>query len=350
MSSEIKKVSAEEFGYKTRAGKIAPLFEGPNGGFYWISGNGSRNYLKPHQIKKGVVRLKVAGTKVVQATKATKTAQKSAVDLQVAIHSDIGHVRKHNEDVTAHVSKDSWHVVGVFDGHGGVETADIVAANLPEELRVICLMDSKRNAISNSAIQRCFVDFDEKMCRKPFVEQIGQSGSTATCLCWHVPTQTIVSANVGDSRTIVFDAEGNILLETRDHKPEDKNEAERIERAGGKITKVVGEPFRVNDSLSMSRSFGDFSAANKRFKHGHLVGPITAEPDVIQIRPVTATSLWAVLASDGLWDVLTVREVVDHVLRVQATTDPKLIVQELVSLALSHKKCEDNVTAVVIKC
>lgn len=65
------------------------------------------------------------------------------------------------------------------------------------------------------------------------------------------PDKYIV-ANAGDSRSVLCRS-GKAIDLSKDHKPEDKTEEDRIRKAGGTIT--MG---RVNGGLNLTRSFGDF--------------------------------------------------------------------------------------------
>lgn len=59
-------------------------------------------------------------------------------------------------------------------------------------------------------------------------------------------------ANIGDSRAVLSRDDTAVPLST-DHKPDVPTEKNRIEKAGGFVK--LG---RVNGTLSLSRSFGDF--------------------------------------------------------------------------------------------
>ena len=67
-----------------------------------------------------------------------------------------------------------------------------------------------------------------------------------------VTTDKYFIANVGDSRAVLSRNQKTIAL-SRDHKPDDAIEKARIKKAGGFVSNG-----RVNDSLAMSRSLGDF--------------------------------------------------------------------------------------------
>jgi serine/threonine protein phosphatase PrpC len=93
---------------------------------------------------------------------------------------------------------------------------------------------------------------------------------------------------------------------SRDHKPDDKLEAEVIINSGGRIDSYRDShgnalgPLRVwlkNEDipgLAMTRSFGDMMAAR--------VG-VTAIPEFTELE-LTSNDKFIVLASDGIWEFL----------------------------------------------
>ena len=58
-------------------------------------------------------------------------------------------------------------------------------------------------------------------------------------------------ANAGDSRCVAS-SRGRAVALSFDHKPDDKNEHNRIKKAGGFVSRG-----RVNHALNISRSLGD---------------------------------------------------------------------------------------------
>ncbi|KAH9324481.1 hypothetical protein KI387_004659 [Taxus chinensis] len=139
------------------------------------------------------------------------------------------------------------------------------------------------------------------------------SGTTAVTLVKQ--GQDLVIGNVGDSRAVLCTrGQDNSLAAvqlTVDLKPNLPGEAERIRRCKGRVFALHDEPevARVwlphNDSpgLAMARAFGDFC-----LKDFGLI----AVPDVSYHR-LTERDEFIVLATDGIWDVLSNKEVVDIV-------------------------------------
>lgn len=120
------------------------------------------------------------------------------------------------------------------------------------------------------------------------------AGSTAiTCL---IKNNRLYCANAGDSRMIAC-VNGKVEVLSDDHKPNNEKEHKRICDAGGFV-----ECNRVNGNLALSRALGDFM-----FKRNLNKIPeeqiVTAYPDVSE-REITEDWEFAVLACDGIWDVL----------------------------------------------
>lgn len=139
------------------------------------------------------------------------------------------------------------------------------------------------------------------------------SGTTAVTLVKQ--GQDLVIGNVGDSRAVlgtrVQDNSLSAVQLTVDLKPNLPGEAERIRQCKGRVFALHDEPevARVwlphNDSpgLAMARAFGDFCLKD--------FGLISV-PDVSYHR-LTERDEFIVLATDGVWDVLSNKEVVEIV-------------------------------------
>ncbi len=79
---------------------------------------------------------------------------------------------------------------------------------------------------------------------------------------------------------------------TVDHKPNSKEERQRIEDAGGVV--VWAGTWRVGGVLAVSRAFGDRPL--KRY--------VIATPD-LRDEVLSSEDEFLILASDGLWDVMS---------------------------------------------
>ncbi|KAH0451078.1 hypothetical protein IEQ34_021770 [Dendrobium chrysotoxum] len=139
------------------------------------------------------------------------------------------------------------------------------------------------------------------------------SGTTAVTLLKQ--GQDLVIGNVGDSRAVLGTRDHNDSLVavqlTVDLKPNLPREAERIKRYRGRVFALRDEPevARVwlpnydSPGLAMARAFGDFCLKD--------FGLISV-PEISYHR-ITEKDEFIVLATDGIWDVLSNKEVVDIV-------------------------------------
>ncbi|RLN71007.1 hypothetical protein BBJ28_00002488 [Nothophytophthora sp. Chile5] len=167
----------------------------------------------------------------------------------------------------------------------------------------------------------------------------------STCLVAMVRDGILHVGNVGDSRAVLSTRKGNAIAMSEDQKPNRKDERQRLEAKGAFITgkpdfmyrmwplkKMLDVP-RVNGSLAVSRSIGDLS----------LKPWISCDPE-IKTHKITKGDQFLILASDGLWDVVTSKAAAQLA---STFTDPQEVAEALVALALARHTF-DNVTVVVI--
>ncbi len=144
-------------------------------------------------------------------------------------------------------------------------------------------------------------------------DDLEYQGSTAVVVIVHVDElghRSLLSANIGDSRAVLSRG-GKAVDLTRDHKPSEEREMARIRAMGEEVEwDPYGELYRVRD-LSLSRAIGDRFAKPV----------VTSEAEIDCIPVVDDEDEFFILASDGLWDVMTSQEVVNFV-RDHLTGDP----------------------------
>lgn len=258
--------------------------------------------------------------------------------------------------------------VGVYDGHGGEQTALLAAKHLlnyivrrPEfdEYRkawktFVAATDCQDGSTSNEnaqllgkAISAGILKFDREL--PELLKDSGlddSSGSTAN-IVFITPTH-LVCANVGDSRAVCRTHEAGIngtqvsVALSEDHKCSLPEEKKRIEAAGGQVLAD-----RVDGCLAMSRALGDFvykdtDTAQSRQK----VSPV---PDIFVKARVDSADELLVLACDGIWDVMSNGEVCDlcALLLSDGERNVGLVVEELLDSCLD-KKSGDNMTAILV--
>lgn len=262
---------------------------------------------------------------------------------------------------------------GVFDGHGGDQVSRFASEHLaglilgqknPFDWRMSpeqCLQWAFQQLDEEwvAACHRCPKTWDEneqdvekekERVQKQKEEKLQQG---TTCLVALVFAGTdgrarVYTASVGDSRAVLSRKERAIELSV-DHKPCRDDEKARIEALGGEVVHRKGT-WRVQGRLAMTRAIGDT----------YLKPYVTSEADVQHIilssvkprytgsekrrRAGKIGDDWLILASDGVWDVLSSQTAVDLVRRC-ATAD------EAAAQLATAAKCRgshDNITALVV--
>ncbi|CAH9118506.1 unnamed protein product [Cuscuta europaea] len=209
------------------------------------------------------------------------------------------------------------HFFGVYDGHGGSQVANYcqerIHLALAEELKfckddpICCDINVRdvRQLLWERVFKSCFLKVDDEVGGKV---RSGDDTSAPKCTSGTITPETagstavvavissshIVVANCGDSRAVLYRGKEAMALSI-DHKPNRKDEYTRIEASGGKVIQWNGH--RVFGVLAMSRAIGD----------RYLKPWIIPEPEVMFI-PRAREDECLVLASDGLWDVMTNEE------------------------------------------
>ncbi|XP_054814472.1 probable protein phosphatase 2C 24 isoform X2 [Prosopis cineraria] len=114
-------------------------------------------------------------------------------------------------------------------------------------------------------------------------------GSTAVIAV--LTADKVIVANCGDSRAVLCRGGKPIPLSS-DHKPDRPDELNRIHEAGGRV--IYWDGPRVQGMLAMSRAIGD----------NYLKPYVSCVPEVT-ITDRTAEDDCLILATDGLWDVVS---------------------------------------------
>ncbi|KAL2548836.1 Protein phosphatase 2C 37 [Forsythia ovata] len=189
------------------------------------------------------------------------------------------------------------HFFGVYDGHG----CSHVAMKCKDRMHEIVKDEVESGETSwKEMMFRSFSKMDQEVtewsgettynCRCELqTPQSDAVGSTAVVAV--VTPEKIIVSNCGDSRAILC-RNGVAIPLSVDHKPDRPDELNRIEESGGRV--IFWDGARVLGVLAMSRAIGD----------GYLKPYVISEPEVT-ITDRTAEDECLILASDGLWDVVS---------------------------------------------
>ncbi|RID80774.1 hypothetical protein BRARA_A03410 [Brassica rapa] len=208
----------------------------------------------------------------------------------VSLHPSL--LRRNSEDL---------HFYGVFDGHG----CSHVAEKCRERLHEIVKHEVEAMASDNEwkeTMAKSFQKMDREVSQRDASRSAKSScrcelqspqcdavGSTAVVSV--VTPEKIVVSNCGDSRAVLC-RNGLAIPLSSDHKPDRPDELNRIQEAGGRV--IYWDGARVLGVLAMSRAIGD----------NYLKPYVIPDPEVT-VTDRTEDDECLILASDGLWDVVT---------------------------------------------
>ncbi|KAB5544298.1 hypothetical protein DKX38_012410 [Salix brachista] len=212
---------------------------------------------------------------------------------------------------------------GVFDGHGCSHVAMKCRDRLHEIVKQEVEGFKEEKCVEwKETMERSFVKMDQEVgnwcvegensctCRCELQTQQGDAvGSTAVVAV--VTPEKIIVSNCGDSRAVLC-RNGVAIPLSSDHKPDRPDELLRIQEAGGRV--IYWDGPRVLGVLAMSRAIGD----------NYLKPYVIPEPEVTVTERMEEDEC-LILASDGLWDVVsndTACGVVRTCLRAQKPPSP----------------------------
>ncbi|CAD8157049.1 unnamed protein product [Paramecium octaurelia] len=192
-------------------------------------------------------------------------------------------------------------IFGVFDGHGSNDIARFVQGLFIEEIQK---NKNFKDQKFEEALTETFLKIDELLIIQNSQMQTNQmkdeklnlsyAGCTANVALFH--KNTLYVANAGDSRSVLCRNNTNYDMSV-DHKPDNYEEKQRIERANGFVSDG-----RVNGNLNLSRALGDLE-----FKGNTALGLneqlIIALPD-IKREVLTQNDKFLLMGSDGIFETL----------------------------------------------
>mmetsp|Transcript_51840 Transcript_51840/g.146876 ORF Transcript_51840/g.146876 Transcript_51840/m.146876 type:complete len:617 (+) Transcript_51840:998-2848(+) len=243
---------------------------------------------------------------------------------------------------------------GVFDGHGpiGHQSAAFARGFLPERIFGDPGLLADPEAVLRSAFQEAHYGLLSRQDRMP-AHDSRASGTTATvALVLDLPHAMapggfdgqsswdgadngsaveglgtyVFVAHVGDSRAVLGSraAEGGEQVVasalTREHRPDDAEEAARVVEAGGEVRKLkagrsasrIYLPGRSQPGLALSRVLGDTAAGNFG---------VSAEPEITSFLARPQQDLMLLLGTDGFWEFCPQQEAIAQLVQDGASTE-----------------------------
>ncbi|KAG2431014.1 hypothetical protein HYH02_013543 [Chlamydomonas schloesseri] len=252
----------------------------------------------------------------------------------------------------------------VYDGHGGKQVSHWLASSY-------CLLNRCMEAVQHLVATggspndvAGVLDDVFSACGSAAISGRMTAGS---CVALMLLVQAagvpwVLSANVGDSRTVLVSwddpAEGGGggmmgmtmgggggggrpegLALSVDHKlgpAKTSEETRRVQAAGGTVIQLFGT-WRIDGSLAVARAIGDSDF--QRYVSYH---------PTVSCRQLARRDRWLIIASDGLWDVMSNEEVALFC-RAQHQLSAAKLAEALVREAVRNRGSGDNTTVVAVR-
>ncbi|KAL5223290.1 hypothetical protein ABZP36_028003 [Zizania latifolia] len=221
--------------------------------------------------------------------------------------------------------------VGIYDGHGGPETAHFIADNLFQHLKKFA---TEQQTISVDVIRKSYASTEEgflNLVRKQWLIKPQLASVGSCCLVGIIHEGVLYVANTGDSRAVLgrvergvrdvkavqLSAEHNASIESV------RKELRQLHPDDPRIVVLKHNVWRVKGLIQVSRTLGDAYLKSTEFNREPLLArfrlpepfhkPILCPEPSIEARRLSAEDQFVIFASDGLWEHLTNQEAVDIV-------------------------------------
>jgi len=243
----------------------------------------------------------------------------------------------------------------VFDGHGGSEASSRAAELIEARVARRLAGEEAPGEALRQALREVEEDLRQHNTAAGHLRQAGRDGGRfdfvgSTAAVALLTRKTVTVVNVGDSRVFKC-CNGECVPLTRDHKPESPRERRRIEAAGGTVV-LFGPCYRVDCSLNLSRSLGDF-----RFKDPSLA---PEDQKISPVGDVTVSEIspqdeFLVVACDGLFELMTWKSVCayirDRIHRMPLTQIAEGLLDECCSpnMIATCGRGTDNESVIIVK-
>lgn len=254
-------------------------------------------------------------------------------------------------------------LAGVMDGHLGTAASTFVQEKLPESFSTELIRSSGSRPIAEEALERSWNDIcdtyraqcDSDACAAEYDPREGillantgaadvAAGTTCCVLALNMQTSDLAVLNCGDSRAVVVDAGGKVGFQSCDHTPE--AELQRFEEAISQGFDYCQPECRLSRWIL---PVGGWNSRVSRSLEGAFATQkgIVSTPDLttLQVKP----GMTAVVATDGLWEVIDTNEVAHILHRVRYAQDMSAAdaAKTLCSMALDRGS-SDNVSVTIL--
>lgn len=221
--------------------------------------------------------------------------------------------------------------VGIYDGHGGPETARFINDHLFNNIKKFTL---ENQGMSADVINKAFLATEEEfisLVRRQWLTKPGIASVGSCCLVGVICSGLLYIANAGDSRVVLgrqekdikefkavqLSAEHNASVESV------REELRSLHPDDPQIVVLKHKVWRVKGVIQVSRSIGDAYLKNVEFNREPLLPkfrlpepfyqPILQAEPTISVQRLFPEDQFLIFASDGLWEHLSNQEAVEIV-------------------------------------
>ena len=241
---------------------------------------------------------------------------------------------KHNIILNLNKTSDKLNPInlfGIYDGHGGSKVSEYLSKNIPT---YYCHPQMK-TPFNKEYHVNLFDEIQKKLLEKKIGYSMG-----STCLLnimyKYKDEHHMNIVNIGDSRLTIVYKNGSSKQITVDHKPDNDDEIQRIQKMGGEIYLDSENVYRIGD-LSLSRAFGD----------GDNAPYISQKPDVFY-KKICDDTKYVVMGCDGLWDVVENEELFDLLDEFKKQGCSENLASCMATECLK-RGCTDNISIIIIE-
>ncbi|KAH9735608.1 putative protein phosphatase 2C 38 [Citrus sinensis] len=221
--------------------------------------------------------------------------------------------------------------VGVYDGHGGPETARFINDNLFQNLKRFA---SEHHEMSENVIRKAFAATEDdflSLVKKEWPSKPNMASVGSCCLVGLICNGLLYISNVGDSRAVLGRAQRGtrevsaiqVSMEHNANIESVRDELHSLHPHDPQIVVLKHKVWRVKGIIQVSRAIGDAYLKKAEFNREPLASKfrlpepfeepiISAEPSIL-VHKLYPEDQFLIFASDGLWEHLSNEEAVDIV-------------------------------------
>ena len=231
-------------------------------------------------------------------------------------------------------------IFGLFDGHNGKNISKKISM-LSKNFNKYIYKYFKKNINYNEFIKiinNKFIELDKQL-----FNNIINQGSTLHILYIH--DNDILIINLGDSKTQIYDNQFKCIFETIQHRPDNNIEKKRIENTKFPIINNNGI-FRINNEISLSRSFGDFKYKIINDSYNGIESAISIIPNIYNFN-ISYEYSYLIIATDGFWDFINNDEIYSVFIKYYLSKLEE-IAKILIRISINNGS-NDNISIIIIK-